>query len=405
MREYSGNGILKVDEVGSFESRYVLRFQNDGKAVIDFDFSIFNPQSHVLVNKFNDEKIIVGNFNGKLDNSSGTLEISKVVIGGFHSNFEYGKPFKETLILQVFDLILLKFSVIDRDEDVEIKYGLSNFEFFGNFITKKGNEFKRNLRKVNIEGDEISFIQIDDYEEVIKSLKERLNAQVTSELIIKNKYNYLKMIDKKVHDILTLCSFAMGNFVTDIYQDIYVNGELRESILKPLKTHPFNTRISVIDTWITGDNEFEQFLILSYPQYIKYKEILGLDIVIEYYITSKRNALMEINYLLGSITFECLESYLSEYFKSKNVTKNLNGFKNKTRSLFEEFGITYDENELKFIKIRDKIVHTGRFPDYQNSVNDYNKLINLIDRTLLTIFNYKEKPYHNMKTNKKEILN
>lgn len=136
----------------------------------------------------------------------------------------------------------------------------------------------------------------------------------------------------------------------------------------------------------------------------KYKEKLGLNVVIEYYITSRIVRPLEAGYLLGAVTFECIESYLSAYFRERNEERDLSTFKSKTRALFDEFGITYSEDELDFVRIRDGIVHSGRFPKGKNSLEEYYKLINLLDRTLLTLLGYKGNPYSNIARQTKEIL-
>lgn len=112
-----------------------------------------------------------------------------------------------------------------------------------------------------------------------------------------------------------------------------------------------------------------------------------------------------MGYILGAITFECIESYLSEYFRSRNMRRDLSSFKSKTRALFNEFRVSYKEEDLDFIDVRDKVVHTGRFPKGSDPVDEYLSLINLLDRTLLTILGYKGNPFFNVFNNKKEILN
>ena len=52
------------------------------------------------------------------------------------------------------------------------------------------------------------------------------------------------------------------------------------------------------------------------------------------------------------------------------------------------FNIAYTEEELDFIKIRDKIVHTGKFPKNKSPLEEYHNVINFIDRIILKILGY-----------------
>jgi hypothetical protein len=150
--------------------------------------------------------------------------------------------------------------------------------------------------------------------------------------------------------------------------------------------------------------EFEKFIETSYQNFVKYKDELGLALVIEYYVTSKVLGPLETSYLLGAITFECIESYLCQYFETRKMKKDLRRFKHRTKFLWEEFGVAYEESELDFVKVRDKVVHTGRFPKGKEDLKEYYGLINLLDRTLLTILGYRGNPYFNTTSMVKEVL-
>lgn len=128
---------------------------------------------------------------------------------------------------------------------------------------------------------------------------------------------------------------------------------------------------------------------------MKAKNTLGLDIVIEYYVHSKLMNVIELSYLLGAVGMECLKSYLSGYFQAKNKSADLGSFAKALQALFEDILMPYQQSKLDFISIRDKIVHTGRFPPNVNPVEDYRKLINLYERVILTILGYRGKPYLN----------
>lgn len=58
-----------------------------------------------------------------------------------------------------------------------------------------------------------------------------------------------------------------------------------------------------------------------------------------------------------------------------------------------EFKVGHNSKELKFVDIRDKIVHTGRYPQKVDSLTAWYSLSTLLDRTILTIVGYRGKPY------------
>lgn len=120
-------------------------------------------------------------------------------------------------------------------------------------------------------------------------------------------------------------------------------------------------------------------------------------------MTSRIYQPLELAYLLGAITLECLESYLPTFLSNPKIKKW--SFRNKTEKLCTNFGIKYSSSDLKFIKIRNSLVHSGRFPTYVvDPVKDYNKFINFIDRILLTIVGFKGQPYVNFLNKKKGTI-
>ena len=140
----------------------------------------------------------------------------------------------------------------------------------------------------------------------------------------------------------------------------------------------------------------------SYPNFVKYESSLGLNIVIEYAVTSRIYQPLELAYLLGATTLECLESYLPQFLNNPKIKDW--SFRKRTEKLCDTFGIKYSRSDLEFIKIRNSLVHAGRFPGNVDTVKSYYKFINFIDRILLTILGYKGQPYVNFLNKKKEQL-
>jgi len=400
MRQITGFGKVNIDGFGELESAYVLKFENDGKTTLFFDFESFTIETMKLIDKMQGDELVIGQFSGTTEKSDTAIEASHVVLTKFDMDSQKGIR----LEFQVNYPLIIYYESLNPQDEVEIRYGLTNFFFFGHETTRRGNRFSRDTISINIEKREIRFTHLENYQEIEHQLRERKDVQITSEMIINGNYSELADIEEIANNIKWTCSLASANYVTDLYQDIYKNGRLAKTILKPSKTYPYISRSSAIDASIRGGDELRSFLTITYPRFTELKEELGLEIVIEYYISSRLGIILEIGFLLGMITLECIESYLSSYFKSRGIAKDLSNFKSKTRALLDEFGVSYKEDELEIKDTRDKIVHTGRFPSERNPYEEYTKIINLLDRVLLIILGYKGNMYYNLNSRAKEIL-
>lgn len=403
MRQHTGKVKFSVSDIGEIESNYLLTFLKNGKTRMHFNLKPVFKDAIPIINKWNEERTIFGSLSGSTDSLNSIIKAEKGYISGLKIASS-DAHFEQELVIDFHNPICIEYESISATDKVEIRYGLSNLLYWGNEITKRNDTFSRDTIKINIEGKEVKIRHLEKYSEIEKQFRISKDVQITSEMIIEADYSDFNEITKMVKNINMVISFGAVNYVTDLYIDIYKDGKLAKTIFKPLKTYPYINAIPVIDASIHGDKEFATFIETAYPKYAKYKDNLGLDIVFEYYISSRGSNILELSYLLGAVTFECIDSYLPDFFKAQGITKNVNTFREKTRSLCEYFGITFTEDELNFVTIRNSIVHTGRFPNNKNPVDELNSLINLLDRCLLTILDYNGKPYYNIKSQTKEIL-
>jgi hypothetical protein len=67
--------------------------------------------------------------------------------------------------------------------------------------------------------------------------------------------------------------------------------------------------------------------------------------------------------------------------------------------ILNHFNVQFDTKDLSFIKIRNKLVHEGRFPSNVDPVGEYTRFVNFIDRILLLILGYRGKYYLNRLNN------
>lgn len=123
----------------------------------------------------------------------------------------------------------------------------------------------------------------------------------------------------------SLFSLASANYITPIYEDVYFNGQLSASTLFPLKTYLFSDRPSLIDSTILGNHEFKDFVDTTYQNYLTLRDNMGLPYFIEFFTTSKMYSPFEVEYILSTIAFECLESY----FRNWQRLQSIEGLKGK----------------------------------------------------------------------------
>jgi len=109
---------------------------------------------------------------------------------------------------------------------------------------------------------------------------------------------------------------------------------------------------------------------------------------------------MELQYSMSATSLECLEYY----FRTGQSLEEIPPLNDKTERLLNYFHVTHNITEVQINRIRNRIVHMGKFPQNVDGFKALIKLRNLLDRTLLVILGYKGKPYYNIVLGKKENL-
>lgn len=142
--------------------------------------------------------------------------------------------------------------------------------------------------------------------------------------------------------------------------------------------------------------DFKEYLECTYNNYIRYKESLKLNILFEYSFLSNTDV-TEISFMLLCVAFECFASNGKDYLekmsrkfeiesiqvnfqKIKNFLKKKNintindelimdisneisykqpTLKNKLKLIFNFFKINYQEDDLKFVEVRNNLIHSG----------------------------------------------
>lgn len=387
MRTYEGLGTITYPSGIILKGSFNILYQNSGKTKLTL---ISEESSYEDI--LNATKTGPGKFSGKSFDSKYDIYIDKVYFGKlsfFDKKFEFDILFTVTI----------NYENSEKNNQISVNTGLSNFIFDGLEVSQRDNFFTRDKISFRFGNHNAQLVQLEKYPEIKKHLKEHRDTRVTSEFKVTGRYEDLNFILTLTKDFQYLSSLATGNYVASMYQDVYSNDKLIETKLFPLKTYPFSNKAPLIDTSLHGIEEFKEYIEITYPNYVKYRLSLGLPYVLELFITSKIYSPMEVAFLLTTTTIECLEEYYRDWKKLKKLR-----LRKKTIRLLQAFNVPYQDNELNFVKIRNKIVHEGRFPPNVDKLKSLYELSNLVERLFLSIFEYHGKPYFDSYTRKKNIL-
>ena len=244
-------------------------------------------------------------------------------------------------------------------------------------------------------------------------------------------------LEKKITDIvgylksvMLLLSFAQGVFINFIYYNLYIKHAERFKHYKSVHcTGTAKTKSTNSDELI-GMLHIQNFLESVLPTFTEkdFQEQTGVGDAIEWYLESICPSVMESKFIQGCIAIELLNdrfkenksrnngeiliegqfekldkeirSVISNQISDKNTRKeiypkirelNRPTLKNSLRDLYYSYGVGYSDlfQELEFVKIRDQIAHTGLSKDDSKDLfENYEKLVALLQRTLLGILNY-----------------
>jgi hypothetical protein len=320
-------------------------------------------------------------------------------------------PQSQTLSLTMIsrDVVVIDYASSQPDMPVELRHGLTNFLFLGCQASRTASSVRLDKFTTTVEDFHVTYHVLPTFNPGDTLPEETL---LTSEAIVTIDLNELDRANDAVYDSLMLLSLANGNYIASIYEDFLQQGTLLKTILTPVKTMQYYAADCCIDLRNLAACDLQTFVETTFEHYRRLKQDLGLPIVLEYYLQAKLTPLPELKYLVGVVGIECLLSYVPSYFAKIGKWKAGSGLRDwiiskirrrpGTRSLrrkmiaiLEHFSIPYEQSDLRFIKIRNAIVHTGRFPRSVTGVDAFNNLFSFLDRVLLRILGYQGKYYLN----------
>jgi len=393
VRTFNGRCRLSFDIGVELDTDLKLKLRSDGQVRVSAMLP-FAEQAVKVMQANNGTKLVACSLRGHVSNPEGEIVIPKLLL---NVQSVAGTP-QRTLV--TFELISvshaeIEYSKVAPNQTVEVHYGLTNFAFLGCEYSRTASGAYLDKFSSVLGGIELTFKRSPDHEVTVKALADSRDVAVTAELTTNVSSASLGHIKELIDDATILLSYATGTYISSIYQDIYSNGQLLKSILYSAKTGPYTHREWVIDANNLADCDLRIFLETCYPAFRTLKSDFGLNIVLEFLVISNQGRYSEVRFLLDSLAAECLLSHLSSYFTKIGKTEDMSSFRSRMKELLNHFGVTHQDSELDFILIRDKIVHTGRFPSEVNPSAETTKLRNLLDRTMLMILGYRGKFYLN----------
>ena len=322
-----------------------------------------------------------------------------------------------------FEVVMTGVVEDNREYDFKIEFGLLQLALY-------------QIQQIRCDSPFGEFIisPVQNSSEILEEIKASKIYDVTSHISFtfsSSKENLEKNISEIVdylESVMILLSFAQGVFINYIYYNLYIKDtegfKLYKSVHRSAKT-----KGSTSDQLI-GILHIQNFLESVLPIFTEkdFQKQTGVGDAIEWYLESIRPSIIESNFIHGCITIELLNDRFKEN-KSKNKGKILTEeqFKklnkevkkviskqisdkgkrkeiypkirelnrptltNSLRDMYHSYGIGYSDlfQEFEFVTIRDQIVHTGLSKDESKDLfENYEKLVALLQRTLLGMLNY-----------------
>ena len=389
LHEYRGTGKIHSEQGFTVNCEFVLRQSLSGELTLSCTTS--DPSARKLFKESHSKRPLWCRFHGSSSHPAARVVAGQMYLGKHSFKIERGCPETHGLELGTVEPVKIEYQHVTSTQRVQYEIGLSNLVFTGTQLIRRREESYPGRIDLRIAEQDISLESLEWHNDLVKSLDDIPGINVTSHLVTTNQLSNADLVRQICDDLCVLLSFATCNWITPLYEDCFLNGHQVITTLLPYSTFRYNHGELVIDA--RKGNELKEYLETTYPNHVRLKNLLGMNIVMGYFVHARLTEMPEIKYLIAVTGMECLKSYLRDYFAAKGKTVNLNGFRTSLEEFFSDISMPFQSSELDFICIRNKIVHKGRFPPDIDRIEEYQKLLNLCDRTVLTTLGYRGKPY------------
>ncbi len=412
--EYKGIGFLISNGI-KMESTFQMELYLGEQAILFFDLDMFSKDRQTISsNQDNSFK-----FSGTLEDGTkiNIEELILISLGDIVNGEQ--RPVK----LKVFSEISFNRGILKNNQKERIVFRVTNLEFIGSertMIPEGG--WKLDHFSLVIDKFPIEIRQFGDYENTIKVLRKAEYASAeTAEISIFSNHDNQDKIREIVHDLCWLMSFATGNSIVPFHEMHFDDETCVREVFRSVRVEPFKSGNHIIPS--LPPETLPSFLTEVYPNYIKHKHELGLDVVLNYYELMKRNQIMDVRCVLVYILLECLSNNAQEFYELKGNPIQCHLKESKIESLrscltkysvsdedinklikehiyqyptlqesltalMNDFKMKFKEGEVKLFELRKEFVHKGKFPKELNPIKTYNLLVHFIDRIILHILGY-----------------
>jgi len=385
---YEGIGKATFQDGSKVEGAFTINIEPNGKAYLQLiSESALTP----LILSLPHEEI---SFQGEEIGTKGLVDIQKMYLTQIHISGV------RSLLFVIFQPFAINYHEIDEHDKITLFRYLSNFIFHGDEVSNYEREWRSDKISINLEGKKITIKQVSNFKNIEDYFRMEKNPRVTCSLELQGENREIELLRELANDVENIVSFGSCNYVTLLKEEIFLEDILCKAIFYPMKTYPFNSGKPLINTNIHDIGRFKNFIITVYPQYKAKKRDLALPYVIEFFNSGKIYNILQTSFLMNCVALECLYHHYHQ-FKGLAKTENL---AKKIEQICNDVGISYDQNDLKLRKLRNSLTHEGDFPKGINSIQEKNRLENLLDRMILTILGYGGNIYYNVFKNKEDTL-
>ena len=281
--------------------------------------------------------------------------------------------------LRPFDLTIGK---ADWSKAHSIKFAITNFLFCGNDKQAGGRSNCLNVLKLKLDGLNISFQKVADYDEIYNFAVGGNKIEVTCELTIEVAGRSRKEILEFARNICDLLTIAKGRKINWINYKVYdANSSIIFTSHQSRLTDPNNNRYELIN--------FRQaqiaitYLEQCYPAYKQF------DLCHPTTLNKVANIIVDANATRFFLTRALIMFSMVDAL-SKKVSSNRD-FTARIRCIKTLYNVCLDDEEISFfVKSRNSVVHKLKFRtnDMSDMVEEYEKCYHIFHRLLLRILDY-----------------
>jgi len=384
IEEFSGEGQLTVSDGSAMPCAFACAYLDDGRILAECHFA---GSMVALVGLLQTGATLV-NLEGQTMEGLRIRAVHATVTTWEHTMGQ-GKPSRVLLRCSEMQVSPPEASGITA---LQLAYGIANLEFLGDevrqFEVDGKQRIARDTFRFHIGSTRIIVRQVTGYREVVEQMKARRSLAVTTEasLDLPDGLADLQPYDAMMDTICTLFSLAEGSKVTWIYSKVLS----REGGLVSMRMISRPSRF-----WVPGGEliggatgaELKEFVARCYDAYLRESDKYNMPVAIGYYLASKSESEWNTRFILACTAMETLKANFAKHGKHRG------SFRELVERMLSELGVGYTDEDLKFIKLRDRVVHTGTLGrSFRETWGPYASLISLLDKAFLRILRHEGEP-------------